>query len=177
MLTYSFISDKNRLLGKFIIVEYKLCAYMRRRHVMLPDSTAGDNPIAHWPYSIAKALVIGDEPLAALVSLMLARHKPAITATICVNGRKALSMAKSVKPRFLILCGTESVPRLNGNVIIREILRRACFKNTKVILLTASERIGRKAVAAGCFGYLLKPFGPREFESFLDNAVGHTWQS
>lgn len=70
------------------------------------------------------------------------------------SGRKAVEMAKELKPAVVIL--DISMPELNGLEATRQILKAA--PKTEVLILTMheSEHIVREVFAAGARGYVLK---------------------
>lgn len=70
------------------------------------------------------------------------------------NGRKALVMARQLKPQIVIM--DISLPRLNGIEATRKIKKEMPY--TKVIILTihSAESYVYKAFEAGASGYLLK---------------------
>lgn len=79
-----------------------------------------------------------------------------------VNGAEAVEMASSVSPRVILM--DLSLPVLDGWEATRRIKAIPELRSIPIIALTAHAMAGddRRALEAGCDGYLSKPISPKK---------------
>jgi two-component system, OmpR family, KDP operon response regulator KdpE len=114
-----------------------------------------------------RILVVDDEPgilRFIKIGLSLAGYD-VITAT---NGEEGLKLADSAKPDLMLL-DILMVPMSGFEVLVK--LRE--FSNMPVIVFTARNDIGDKAIKEGANAFISKPFAPeqlvRKIEDTLDS--------
>ena len=111
-------------------------------------------------------VVVDDEPLSRDIATRILKFYGAIVWT-ARNGREALEVVASVKPRFII--SDISMPVMDGWEFIQRIKTDREMLEIPVIALTAHAMVGdrEKAIAAGFHNYLSKPLNPATFMSEL----------
>jgi CheY-like chemotaxis protein len=77
------------------------------------------------------------------------------------DGESALATARTRLPDIIVL--DHSLPRRTGVEVARELKADRVTAAIPIVMLTAHSygAVGRKAVAAGCVGFLSKPCLPR----------------
>lgn len=90
------------------------------------------------------------------------------------DAEQALDMVGSFRPR-LILTGIR-LPGIDGCKLAREIKSNAATRDTIVVALTAcdAKEEERRALAAGCAGYIVKPFDTRSLVQKVRAYLGET---
>ena len=125
--------------------------------------------MANIPRSLLEGwdvVVVDDEPLSRDIATRILKFYGAIVWT-AQNGREALAIVASVKPRFII--SDISMPVMDGWEFIQRIKTDRETMEIPVIALTAHAMVGdrEKAIAAGFHNYLSKPLNPATFMSEL----------
>ena len=107
-------------------------------------------------------VVVDDEPFSRDIATRILKFYGAIVWT-AQNGREALEVVASVKPRFII--SDISMPVMDGWEFIQRIKTDRETLEIPVIALTAHAMVGdrEKAIAAGFHNYLSKPLNPATF--------------
>ena len=79
-----------------------------------------------------------------------------------VDGEEALAAAARDRPDIILM--DIQLPRISGLEAARRIKAREELRHIPIVALTSFALSGddRKAFAAGCDGYLAKPYKPRE---------------
>ena len=87
------------------------------------------------------------------------------------NGRRAVEMAKQLKPELVVL--DISMPELNGLEAARRILKMA--PKTEILILTMhdSEQVVREVLEAGARGYVLKSDAGRDLVAAVESLSQH----
>ena len=88
------------------------------------------------------------------------------------TGNKGYEMAIEIKPDFIIL--DIQLPDIDGIEVLKKIRAREEGKNIPVIAMTSYAMIGdrEKLLAAGCNGYIEKPFDPDHVISQIRQLIG-----
>jgi DNA-binding response OmpR family regulator len=113
-------------------------------------------------YDMAKLLIADDlVPIRQMVRITLSTQ--GWTILEAENGQKALEMARAEHPDLMLL-DVDMGAGPNGFDVCRELKAGADTKNIPIVMLTAHDSEGDRAVgfAAGAAQYLTKPFGPLE---------------
>ena len=88
------------------------------------------------------------------------------------TGNKGYEMAIGKKPDFIIL--DIQLPDIDGTEDLKNIRAREEGKNIPVIAMTSYAMMGdrEKLLAAGCNGYIEKPFNPKLVISQIRKLIG-----
>lgn len=88
------------------------------------------------------------------------------------TGIKGYEMAIEKKPDFIIL--DIQLPDIDGTEVLKKIRAREEGKNIPVIAMTSYAMMGdrEKLLAAGCDGYIEKPFDPEHVISQIRQFIG-----
>jgi CheY-like chemotaxis protein len=88
------------------------------------------------------------------------------------TGMKGYEMAIEKKPDFIIL--DIQLPDIEGTEVLKKIRAREEGKNIPVIAMTSYAMAGdrEKLLAAGCNGYIEKPFDPEHVISQIRKFIG-----
>jgi CheY-like chemotaxis protein len=107
-------------------------------------------------------LVVDDEPFSRDVASRILKFYGA-TVWTAENGREALAIIPSVRPKFII--SDISMPVMDGWGFIKRMKADRELLDIPVIALTAHAMVGdrEKAMAAGFHNYLSKPLNPATF--------------
>lgn len=118
-------------------------------------------------------LVEDDDRLRMLATKVLGRH--GYELTIAVDGAEAVRMAAEVMPDVVLMDRT--LPELDGLEATRRI--KQANPSTRVVMLTAHAMVGdrERAVAAGCDGFLAKPYAIADLVACVEQALGAPWKS
>lgn len=117
-----------------------------------------------------KLLIADDEvSVRLLVAATLASEDYEILEA--VNGVEALALARSQRPRALLL--DVNMPGMTGIEVCRQIKEDAGLASIAVVMLTSADRPqDREAgLAAGATAYLTKPFSPLELLRVIDQVM------
>ena len=84
------------------------------------------------------------------------------------NGMQAIQAAITFRPDCILM--DLSMPEVDGLLATAALRRIVPFQCVPIVAITAHpEELSReKAVAAGCDGYLRKPFAPQDLAAVLD---------
>src|SRR5215467_2345194 len=87
------------------------------------------------------------------------------------NGQEGLAIAAQKKPDLIVT--DLEMPLMNGRELTRELKKQDMFKNTPVIMLTASgsQRDEIKGRHAGVDAYLSKPFAPDKLVVLVEKLI------
>jgi two-component system CheB/CheR fusion protein len=115
-----------------------------------------------------RILVVDDNRDAAQTLALLLRQR-GYDALIAYDGERALEIAKSARPRIVLL--DLGLPELDGFEVCRR-LRRPGYAQSVVIAVTGygQEEDRQRATAAGFDEYLVKPVDPAKLLQVLANA-------
>ena len=117
----------------------------------------------------ARILVAEDEPIVRLDLCTLLESRGFDVCAQAADGVEAVALARSTAPDLAIL--DVKMPRLNGIEAAREIIAE---RPIPIVIVTAygrDELVGR-AVDAGVFGYLTKPFREADLIAAIRTARG-----
>ena len=84
------------------------------------------------------------------------------TVVVATDGAQGVAMAASEQPDLVLMDLT--LPNMDGEEATRRIKADPATNGIPVIALTANAMAGdrEKALAAGCDGYISKPYSPRD---------------
>ncbi len=102
-----------------------------------------------------RVLVAEDETIIRLDLVTLIERNGLVVCAEARDGEEAVSLARSEQPDAVLL--DVKMPRLDGVEAARRIYAE---RPTPIVMLTAysDRRLVEKAIAAGAFAYLVKPF-------------------
>ncbi len=88
------------------------------------------------------------------------------------TGNKGYEMAMGLKPDFIIL--DVQLPDIDGTEVLKKIRSREEGKKIPIIAMTSYAMSGdrEKLLAAGCNGYIEKPFDPDRVISQIRHIIG-----
>ncbi len=116
---------------------------------------------------MARILIVEDDPASmdlALRIVRLARHEPITT----MDGETAFAVAQATRPELILL--DLHIPRMDGYGFARAVRKEAWGKSLKIVAVSASATPPdrERAVAAGCDGFLSKPYYPEQMREIID---------
>ena len=116
---------------------------------------------------MAKLLVVDDEP-GVLFTLREIGQELGHTVLEARNGREAL---QQMSDEVELVITDLAMPELDGIELLTQL--RALYPDLPVVLLTArgSERVAVRAIKAGAFDYVAKPFDVDELELVITRAL------
>jgi len=121
---------------------------------------------------MARIVAADDDPeIREVVQETLTGH----TVHLAPDGRAALELVRAEKPDLVVL--DVMMPHRDGFSVCRAIKGDAALKGTRVLMLTAQEKMAEveEGFAAGADDYLTKPFSPKvlaaRVEALLKKAV------
>jgi CheY-like chemotaxis protein len=90
------------------------------------------------------------------------------------DGREGVEMAKSVRPRLILL--DIQLPVMDGYETARELKKDPLNSGTLIVALTSYAMAGdrEKAISAGCMGYIEKPINPKTFTGQIQEYLHST---
>lgn len=93
---------------------------------------------------------------------------------LAADGRTGIEEARRERPALILL--DFMMPTMDGLEVCRRLRAEPALRETRIILLTASERPGLdvEARAAGATLTLRKPFGPDAIVATVDGVLGRT---
>lgn len=115
-------------------------------------------------------LVVDDEKnIVELIKMNLERSGFNVTA--CYNGEDAIKLATTQIPDLILL--DLMLPDLDGFEVFRRIRLNEKTKNISIIMVTARSEETDKVIGfgLGADDYITKPFGVRELEARIKNAL------
>lgn len=115
---------------------------------------------------MAKRILIVDDEPDVLKVLSLRLQKTGYEVTGARDGQEALDAAHRVKPDLIIL--DIYLPKIDGDDVTRILKSEEAFKNTPMILISATTRsASERAMECGADGCLNKPFEPEELMDMI----------
>ncbi len=116
---------------------------------------------------MARILIVEDDPASmdlALRIVRLARHEPITT----MDGETAFAVAQATRPELILL--DLHIPRMDGYGFARAVRKEVWGKALKIVAVSASATSPDKerAIAAGCDGFLPKPYYPEQLREIMD---------
>lgn len=84
------------------------------------------------------------------------------------TAEEALEVLKDLQPKLILV--DIGLPGMDGLMLTKFLKKQARYKDVPIIAITAYAMKGdeEKAVAAGCSGYIAKPFDTRSFPGLID---------
>lgn len=104
-----------------------------------------------------KILVVDDEQVnVKMVAYILKSN--GYDVVMAFNGKEGLSMAKKEVPDLVLL--DILMPGMDGFEVLARIRQEDRLKNTKIVMLTAKEKMDdvERAMTLGAKSYIMKPF-------------------
>jgi two-component system, cell cycle response regulator DivK len=94
-----------------------------------------------------------------------------------VDGEEAIEKAIAERPNLILL--DISIPKLNGYEVTQKLKGMEEFENIPIVALTAHAMKGdrKKALEAGCEGYITKPINVRELPAQVKSFIKGRWES
>jgi CheY-like chemotaxis protein len=113
-------------------------------------------------FSAARILIVDDNP----TNLKLARYvleSAGYVVTEAVDADHAQELLKQMTPDLILM--DIALPGMDGLTLTRKLKADERLRNVPVVALTASAMMGddKRALLAGCAGYITKPFDVHEF--------------
>ncbi len=115
-----------------------------------------------------KVLVVDDAPfIREIVKQILEAEDKYILLGEASNGLEAIEKAKDLNPDIILM--DIVMPEMSGIKATEEILK--FDPNVKIIAFTTMDNssLQKQATAAGCKGFMKKPFSKSDFISYLNN--------
>ena len=93
------------------------------------------------------------------------------------DGEEAIEKAIAERPNLILL--DISIPKLNGYEVTQKLKGMEEFENIPIVALTAHAMKGdrKKALEAGCEGYITKPINVRELPAQVKSFIKGRWES
>jgi CheY-like chemotaxis protein len=115
-----------------------------------------------------RVLVAEDETIIRLDLCGLLEHAGMEVCAAARNGEEAVELARSTRPDLALM--DVRMPRLDGIEAARRILEE---RPVPIVMLTAhgDEKLVARAVGAGVFGYLVKPFREEDLLPAIHTAL------
>jgi two-component system cell cycle response regulator DivK len=90
------------------------------------------------------------------------------------DGEEALTLAERERPDLILM--DIQLPRVSGLEATRRIKARPDLAHIPIVAVTSFALSGddQQAYAAGCSGYLAKPYNPRELLRLVQETLGKT---
>jgi len=90
---------------------------------------------------------------------------------IAKDGLQALQMLGEQEPYLVIM--DIQLPKMDGFEAVRQIRTNAAIRDIPILAATAKALTGdqEKCIAAGCDGYIAKPFTHRELETAINGTL------
>lgn len=88
-----------------------------------------------------------------------------------MDGEEALAAAERERPDIILM--DVQLPRVSGLEAARRIKAREDLRHIPIVAVTSFALSGdeQKALAAGCDGYIAKPYKPRELLKLIQNLL------
>jgi CheY-like chemotaxis protein len=124
---------------------------------------------------MSRILIVDDNP----INLKLAAdvlEAAGFAIDRAVDAEQAQSLLADSMPDLILM--DVALPGMDGLSLTRKLKADAKFEHVPIVALTASAMKGddRKALAAGCTGYITKPIDTRKLaqqvQALLDSAMG-----
>jgi CheY-like chemotaxis protein len=120
--------------------------------------------------SAVRVLIVDDNPLnAKLLKLLLMKH--GFEVATAANADETMEVLKQFVPRLILM--DLQLPIIDGFELTRRLKREPALADVRIIALTAYAMKGddRRALEAGCDGYIPKPIDTRTLPSQLAEYV------
>ncbi len=115
-------------------------------------------------------LIVDDNlELRQLLRMLLSHEYDVIEA---INGRHGLEKAQIHKPDLILL--DMNMPQMSGIEMLEALRQTDCKSPVIFITAAGSEYVAVQAFKLGVHDYLSKPFGRREIETAINNALHET---
>ena len=117
-------------------------------------------------------MIIEDDPFNRDILREIIEAFPTYEVVEASNGRDALDWLQCNPPPALILLDM-MMPRMDGYTLLQEMHTDPRLRDIRVLGISARARAGdeQKALAAGCWRYLTKPFDIAEVETTVEAAL------
>lgn len=117
-----------------------------------------------------KVLVVEDNPANMKLAKLLL-DKAGLTVLQTGNATDAIAMAREHLPDLILM--DIQLPGMDGLTATTLLKQDPVTRNCKIIALTAFAMKGdeEKMIAAGCDGYIAKPFSYKDFLAAVDAAL------
>ena len=118
------------------------------------------------PHSSPLVLVVDDTPMNLKLTSVLLRSEGFEVYTAS-GAEEALSLLQTTKPNLVLM--DLQMPEVNGLELTRMLKANPATAEIPVVALTAYAMIGdeKRALDAGCVGYITKPINTREFRKTI----------
>jgi two-component system, OmpR family, alkaline phosphatase synthesis response regulator PhoP len=118
-----------------------------------------------------KILIVDDEFLIRKV-LSFLMEEQGYEVTLAKDGADCFEVLKDFTPDLIFL--DIMMPKTDGRDICRELRKDERFKDTKILMLTASgEYVANESwIAIGADGYVAKPFSPSKILEAVKKFIG-----
>jgi two-component system cell cycle response regulator DivK len=85
-----------------------------------------------------------------------------------MDGETAFAVAQATRPELILL--DLHIPRLDGFAFARAVRKEAWGKSLRMVAVSASATPPdrERAIAAGCDGFLAKPYYPEQLRAIID---------
>jgi CheY-like chemotaxis protein len=93
--------------------------------------------------------------------------------TVAKNGLEAMELAPRLLPDLVIM--DIRMPKMDGLEATRQIRENPATRDTPILVATAKALEGdkEKCLAAGCTGYIAKPFSHRQLGAAIEAVLKH----
>ena len=118
------------------------------------------------PHSSPSVLVVDDTPMNLKLTSVLLRSEGFEVYTAS-GAEEALSLLQTTKPNLVLM--DLQMPEVNGLELTRMLKANPATAEIPVVALTAYAMLGdeKRALDAGCVGYITKPINTREFRKTI----------
>ena len=117
-----------------------------------------------------KILIVDDEPN-IVMTLEYTFKKKDFEVYIARDGSEALQILENNSPDVVLLA--IMMPNVDGYQTLKQIRNNASLKNTKVVFLTAKNKVSdiEKGLKLGADKYLIKPFSIKKIVSEINELL------
>ncbi len=118
------------------------------------------------PHSSPSVLVVDDTPMNLKLTSVLLRSEGFEVYTAS-GAEEALFLLQTTKPNLVLM--DLQMPEVNGLELTRMLKANPATAEIPVVALTAYAMLGdeKRALDAGCVGYITKPINTREFRKTI----------
>lgn len=119
-------------------------------------------------------LIVDDNALNLRLMEVLLRKEGYVIRT-AVSASEAVEMLRDFRPRLILM--DLQMPGMDGIEATRRLKADPVTADIPVLAVTAYAMKGddRKALEAGCWGYVTKPIDTRQFPRIVANAIASAW--
>lgn len=104
---------------------------------------------------VKKKILIAEDDVDIAFTINMILDNAGYEVTVTPNGRFVLDNQYDHPDLFIL---DKRMPDIDGLVLCRELRAREAFKNTPVIIMSASPKFGPQALKAGANDFIEKPF-------------------